>query len=110
MTSKFGAHDKRLSSLEDAVKSLQQGQEEQAKQRQKDQESMAANFASLSSQFASSLESLQRAQQQQQEQLFQGMNELKAIVLGSRPQAEASKKRPASKAEPPMDWEPGNEL
>ena len=41
------------------------------------------------------------------------MSELKALFVAGRTPAESKelpKKRPASKAEPPMEWEPGQEL
>ena len=109
VAAKFTAQDKRLESLEDAVRTLQTGQERQEKQRQADKEEVASNFAKLSSQVTASIEALQRSQQQQQDQLCQSMNEMKALMTSSRPSSE-SKKRPASKHDQHMDWEDDNKL
>ena len=107
ISQKFRAQDSRLQSLEETVRSLQEGQVAAEKQRQQDQDAVSANFASLSQQFAVSLEAMQRAQHAQQEQLVQSMHELKTLVLSAQVPADPTKKRPATGEEQSMEWEQG---
>ena len=98
IATKFEEHDTRMQKLELAVQSLQDGQEDQRRQAQADKEAMAQNLQSMGQQFAASLEAMQKAQQRQQEQIFQGMAELKSIVLsGAAP--DMQEKRRKSNAE-----------
>ena len=96
IATKFQEHDSRMCKLEQAVQSLQEGQDDQRRQAQCDKEAMAQSLQTMGQQFAASLEAMQKAQQRQQEQLFQGMAELKSIVLSGGAVDSQEKRRKSS--------------
>ena len=89
---RFHSQDVRLQKLEQTVLRLQEGQEEQRQQAKSDKDALTQSLSSMSVQFAQSMEAMQQAHQRQQEQLFQGMADLKAIVLAVG--GEGSQKKP----------------
>ena len=75
---KLQSQDSRLHSQH-----LQEGQKEQKAQAKSDKDSLTQSLSSMSVHFAASMGATQQAHQRQQEQLFQGMADLKAIVVAA---------------------------